>query len=75
MLLDFKARPAAKLLALSGKLTVQVKLAAAKQPDKKDNQGHEANNADTALGLVPVIALIACAKLSESTAGQKPTFN
>jgi len=27
---------------------VQVKLAAAKQPDKKDNQGHEANNADTA---------------------------
>jgi len=46
VLLNFKARPAAKLLALSGKLTVQVKLAAAKQPDKKDNQGHEANNAD-----------------------------
>jgi hypothetical protein len=74
VLLDFKARPAAKLLALSGKLTVQVKLAAAKQPDKKDNQGHEANNADTALGPVPVIAVIVCAKLSESTAGQKPTL-
>jgi hypothetical protein len=57
-----------KLLALSGKLIVQVKPAAVKQPDKKDNQGH----ADTAFGSVPVIALIACPKLSESTAGQKP---
>ena len=71
MLLDFKARPAAKLLALSGKLTVQVKLAAAKQPDKKDNQSHEADNADTAFGSAPVIAVIACPKVSESTAGQK----
>src|SRR5271165_1431569 len=44
------------------------------QPDKKDNQGHEANNADTALGSAPVIAVIACPKLSESTAGQKPTL-
>jgi hypothetical protein len=61
-----------KLLALSGKLIVQVKPAAVKQPDKKDNQGHEADNADTAFGSVPVIAVIACPKLSESKAGQKP---
>jgi hypothetical protein len=34
-----------------------VKPAAAKQPDKKDNQDHETDNADTASGSVPVIAV------------------
>ena len=55
-----------KLLALSGKLIVQVKPAAAKEPDKKDNQDHETDNADTASGSVPVISVIAAEAATEN---------
>ena len=48
-----------KSAGFSDELIVQVKPAAAKQPDKKDNQDHETDNADTASGSVPVIAVIA----------------
>jgi alpha/beta hydrolase fold len=48
-----------KLADFSGELIVQAQPAAAKQPDKKDNQDHETDNADTASGSVPVIAVIA----------------
>ena len=54
VVLDFKARPPSpKSAGFSGKLIVQVKPAAAKEPDKKDNQDHETDNADTASGSVP----------------------
>jgi hypothetical protein len=48
-----------KPAGFSGELIVQAQTAAAKQPDKKDNQDHETDNADTASGSVPVIAVIA----------------
>ncbi len=52
-------RPAKTIEASYFMLVVQVKPAATKQPDKKDNQYHETDNADTASGSVPVIAVIA----------------
>jgi hypothetical protein len=45
---------------------VQVKTAAAKQPDKNYNQDHETDNADTASRSVPVIAVIATEAASEN---------
>ena len=58
--------PVPKSAGFSGKLIAQVKPAAAKQPDKNDNQDHETDNADTASGSVPVIAVIAAEAATEN---------
>jgi hypothetical protein len=52
-----------------------VKAAAVKQPDKKDNQSHEADNADTAFGVRPGYSRNSVSQIIGVNSGSKTNVN